>query len=515
MALKEFQITSILGGQSPLRHGAGKGQFLLSLSVDPEVQLDGAADGFIIPTAVTKFSSTGLSGAPMWIETNPTDSLVYVYADDGELISYDNSLASETVIGTPTNGSGNGMAFINDHLIIPTDDDIAVYGPLSSSPTIDSTWGTVTGGLTALIDTTYPSIRSVAYPNHMAFRHSDGFVYVCNFHDNQGFIDRVGITAAGANNGSLSDVLDLPVDVRPFVISNYGTDLAIAGSVVGTTAQLRKGTSTLFLWDTFEDSFWREVPIPSAMVTAMLNINGRLYIWGAGANNGWQLYVYDGGETIEELYDSSVGSSPFAGAVDSQNGRIFWGSFDTRQTDIACVYAWGYQGSALPKRALHNVLTPAGLAATSIVSAVKCVDNLTSKEYPIFGHRDSTPSYGLSRYSESGTQNGVFRSESFIVGKRFKIRELRVPITGAVASGLVNKPTIVFDNGASTITLTEINNTNFSGATEVHYKAMEIDALGSGVIGRNDFYVQFQFDAGTVNKGVALPVSILVETLDD
>lgn len=515
MALKEFQITSILGGQSPLRHGAGKAQFLLSNSVDPEVQLDGAANGYIIPTAVTKFSSSGLSGAPIWIETNPTNSLVYVYADDGELISYDNSLGSETVIGTPTAGSGNGMAFLNDHLIIPTDTNIAIYGPLSSSPAIDSTWGTVTGGMNVLINTTYPSIRSVAYPNHMAFRHSDGFVYVTDFKANKGLIHRVGITTASANDGSLSDVLDLPVDVRPFAISNYGTDLAIIGSVVGTTAQLRKGTSTLFLWDTFEDTFWREVNIPSAMVTAMFNDGGRLYIWGASANQGWQLYVYDGGETVTEIYDSSVGSSPLAGAVDSQNGRLFWGSFDTRKTDTACVYALGYQGPALPKSALQNVLTPAGLSTTGIISAVRCIDNLTSKEYPIIGHRDSGSNFGLSRYSESGTQNGVFRSQSFVVGKRFKVREVRIPLTKAVANGVVNNPSIVYDDAGSTIALTAINNTNFSGATEVHYKAMEIDALASGAIGRNDFYVQFEFDAGTINTGVALPVTIIVETLDD
>ena len=171
-----IQVRSILGGQTPSYYLGAADQFLGSLAVDPDAPVGSniRTSGALVPVGYAKFSSTVMSGSSRWLLTNPKNALLYSYNSDGELVSYTSGMASETLIGTPTNGVGQGACALGDYLYLAGTTDISRYGPLSGSPSIADTWWTGTCGLTALTNTTYPSLRSLAIPNHAMHVHNDG-----------------------------------------------------------------------------------------------------------------------------------------------------------------------------------------------------------------------------------------------------------------------------------------------------------------------------------------------------
>lgn len=521
MAILNFEIKSILGGKSPMVHGGIEGQFLDSQAIDPEESLSALQKpgGSIMPIGYSKFSSTVPSGAPMWLQTNPINQNTYVYATDGELYNYDVNLnaAGEASIGTPTNGNGSGMGYMNDYLILPTTTNVSVYGPISGAAAITNSWWTATAGLTALTNTTYPGTRNVNYPNHAGHLHTDGKWYFCDYANGQGIINKLGITTAGANDGSAYNVLDLPSGTRPFDIESYGTDLAVIGSILGTSTSTKQGQSWLFLWDTFSDSFYRQVPIPAAFVSAILNVRGTPYIWGGSVDFGWQLYRYNGGYDVEQLLDSHEGSPPYAGAVDSYGDRICWGAYHSVPSTNASILAYGYQNQRLGSDLLNSIGSlSASIGTLPVISSLKFLQQAHRVKRPVIGWRtDTSAEYALSKTSAAATKNSYLWTQSISVGKPFKIRRIRVPLTSAVASGLQITPKIYYDENSTTKTLARIDNTNYPGESSVTYNALEIEeATTAGYTGQNNFFIEFYFD-GTSATGIALPVEVEIETLDD
>jgi hypothetical protein len=349
--------------------------------------------------------------------------------------------------------------------------------------------------------------------------HGDGFAYLCDWKNGTGMIHRIGVPPAGT--GSLYNALDFTsIPIYPMALESYGTYLAIIGTVLlnNTAPQIKTGKSYLFLWDCVSDSFNDQIEIPSALVTAILNVNGDLWIWGAGANSGFQIYKYTGGSSVTLIYDSSTGASPPAGAVDSQNGRVFFGTYDDANTyDDAVIAAIGYQNPKLGNDAI-NFISNLGTnnVSSSMISALKCVDAATNRELPIAGYVTNTTTYGMAKPSLSAAKTSFFHSAPIVVGQKFKVRGLRITLTGPVASGVVVEPTIVFEDGADSKQFTAINNTNYSGQTTIHYKPMEIESFATaGANGINDFYLRLFFNGGTGTVGVALPIEIDIETLDD
>lgn len=520
MAIINLQITSIMGGHSPLFHGAGEGQFISSLAIDPEASESLKPSGYILPVGYAKFSSSVPSGAPMWIVTNPVNQNHYVYGADGELYSYDSVLSSETSIGTPTSGAGNGSAYYNDYVYLATPTNVSRYGPLSGAAAIVNTaWtGATLGSQSALTNSTYPGTRNVDYPNHAMHVHTDGSLYFLDFASGQGMVHKIKTDSTGTNDGSAYNVLDLPFGVRPFDLEGYGTDLAVVGSVLGSSTTVKQGGSFLFLWDTFADSFYRQVPIPSAFASAIVNVGGTLYIWGGSIDFGWHLYRYTGGYDVEQLWDSHEGSPPYAGAVDTFGDRVAWGSYITGTPSIAaCIMAYGYQNERLGRDAVHNIGVVDSLNTLPVVSSLKFAQQAQRTKAPIIGWRtDTSAAYGLSKVSAAAAKNSWFWSPPFQVNKPFKVREIRIPLTDPVTSTVNIRPRIMFDDQGTTKTLTAINNTNYPGESVVRYNDLEIEeATSAGYVGKNNFFLELQWDAGTSAIGVALPIDITIETLDD
>lgn len=529
MALVTFTIDSILGGKAPYAHGGEEGQFLDSLAIDPESIALNSPSGNIMPVGYSKFSGGALAGAPMWIATSPYDTKHYVYTSNGELLSYSNTLGSEANPADPTSGAGNGMAVLHDYIYLATPTQVFRYGALSGGPTISNALiangelldGWDGGSDTLLAPTSYPATRNVTYPNHAMHVHSDGALYMCDYAGGRGLIHKIKTTAAGANDGSQYNVLDLPPGIKPFDIDSFGTDLAIVGSYASTDTNIRMPQSYLFIWDTLSDSFYRQIPIPTNLATSLTNVNGQLVIAAGSLDYGWQLYTYDGGYSVTEVWSQPSGSPPFAGAMESDGSRLAIGSSYNAgtgigtTTDAAFILTRGYQNDRLGTDAIHSIGAADTTDTGPIISALKFVQLQQTSKTPIIGWRTATPAYGISKVSASATKNSVFRSQVFSLNQPFKIRGLRIPLTATTASGLTIVPKFYIDDAADSKTLATINSTNYPSTNVITYKALEIDAASTaGIKGQNNFFLELAF-TGTSAIGVALPIEITIETLDD
>src|SRR3990167_10800547 len=188
MAKKVVKIETVFGGyQSAFHFGEGD-QYLSSIAIDPDVPVtDASTDiktgGIIRPVAYSEFSAAVLDGTPISFLAQPKSTTLYSIQANGDLVSYSSSFASEALVGTVTGTVSNGAVYYNNYIYIFTGTDVSRYGPLSGSPTLVNTvWtGATLGTQTALTNTTYPSLRSVSMPNHVAYVHGDNSMYFTDF----------------------------------------------------------------------------------------------------------------------------------------------------------------------------------------------------------------------------------------------------------------------------------------------------------------------------------------------
>lgn len=507
-------IRTILAGISPMSDVTTDGQYDSAIAIDPDFPIaDTGANavrpsGALRPVAYAKFSSTECNGNPYWITTSPKTSLVYTYLSSGKFNSYSSGLGSETNIGTPTSGAGNGMAYYNNYIYLATPTNISRYGPLDGSASLSNTvWtGSTLGSQTALVNTTYPSIRgSGTVPNHPMHVHVDNKLYFGDVVNGQGvihFIKTTKVTDQGdTNSGSTYNALDLPFGFLPMDIESYGNDLAIL-AVQTTNATLDQGKAVLFLWDTTSDTFYEQIPLPDTFGTALLNVNGGLYYWGGNftATGGHSLYQYLGGRTVKLLAPIPEGHPPLAGAVDAVGSKIVWGSFQTYPTNSACVWAFG---SKTGQSGLHNIAKATASASSTdgLVTALAFSEQ-RSLAMPglLIGWRDAG-AFGID--SLSTTYQTHYWRKRFSVGRPFRIKRVRFPLGAAVASNMTLVPTWYVDDLSSNTAGTTINTTNYA-ASERYIEQYP------GVTGKNDFTLQLVW-SGTALLPVKLPIEIDVE----
>ena len=516
--MAEHRISSILGGYAPTLFHRSAGQFTSSVAIDPDLPLPGnpiseRATGGINPAPYEKFSDTVVNSAPMWFMTNPKNALVYTYLFNGRFVSYDSALASETNIGTPTSGAGNGAVYYNNYVYLMTPTDVSRYGPLNNSPSLTNTvWsGATLGSQTALTNTTYPSISSVNYPNHAGHLHSDNAIYFCDFINGQGLIHKIKTkktTDEGdTDDGSAYNVLDLPFGYLPTDIESYGSDLAIL-AIQTTITTLNQGQAALFLWDTFASSFYIQIPINNPLATALFNRNGTLHTFSGNRNSGFVVSRYLGGYTFEDIDFFEEGLPPFAGAVDAYGSRLSFGSSITDPLLGAVVWGLGYKSPKLPSRARHSIASATlGGGTTPIITAVKYVQQASGiSPKVIMGWHDNTGD-GIDK--AGGTDSCVFKSEVFHEDTPFVIDSIRFALSRAVGSTTTIVPKIFYDNETTAKTLATVNDTNYTNSERViHYKAAEIEAsTTTNFLAQFNFLIQFTL-TGTDNNPILLPVII-------
>lgn len=533
------RIENFWGGVAPSRYFAGDGQHLAYIGIDPDLPISDAVgdretSGALRPAGYSSFDGANVNANPYWIVTTPKNSNVYTVLNNGRLISYTSALGSETLIGTATTSSGNGAVYYNNYIYVAANGDISRYGPLDGTPTLtDAVWtGSTLGSQTAIVNTTYPSIRgSGTLPNHAMHVHVDNKLYFCDYDSTSStattrgrglihFIRTTFSTNEGTgNDGSTYNALDLPLGFMPVDLESYGTDLVIA-AIQTSNSTINQGRAALFFWDTISSSFYNQVWLPDPLVTALLNNNGTLYIFsgpistGTDVSNGYRVSSYLGGQTIRQIYYSDVGSPPLAGAVDSHGDRVVWGTFT--QTPSTTAASPNYYAIVMAKNSKNHELSTGvfgiinsratGAAADGLVTAVKNVQN-ASFSYPkyVVGWRDAS-GYGLD---SSGTSYGtcVWRSRMYNVGKRFIIKRVRIPLGAAVAANHTITPTIFLDDfsSSSTTGMTVINSTNFASSERVAI-------FYPGVSGVNNFCLELSW-TGTALIPVLPPIEIDIDVL--
>jgi len=539
MAKFTITIDNILEGIAPNLYKGRQGQFAASIGIDPDLPLTDTGiktSGVLVPSTYADFSSTGLSGYPLWIITNPKNELLYAYASDGEFISYSATFGSETVIGVPTSGVGNGAAYYNNFIYLATPTNISRYGPLSETAALTNTvWtGTTLGSQTALGDIAYPANRGVTLPNHPMHVHSDNKLYVGDFstaaeaNRGRGLIHWIrttrGTNEGDTNDGTTRSAFVLPFGYAPTDIESWGNDLVIsaiylggentAGTNIAANNTLISGRAALFFWDAVNAPSlpYRMVPLVDPSVTALLNHNGTLYIFSGNMNNGMRVSVYEGGYRVKQIAFFEEGFSPPAGAVSGYGSRIAWGAFTTYPESAACVYALGYKDSNLPL-ALHNIINSSkgsGVAATNfMVSALSYVQH-ASFIIPrlVLGWKDGQPTedFGIDRYSGSSGRS-MWQSLTYNIGKEFRITKVSIPLGAAVASGHSLAISIFIDDASTETALTTINTTNYAASQR---KVVQYPS----VYGRNNFFLRFLWTS-TVTLTVVPPIVIEGETLQD
>jgi hypothetical protein len=479
-----------------------------------------------VPTRYAKFSGTEIDGFPTWLITQNKTTNSFAYTSTGKFHSFDSSLAMRTTDekGTSlpisiTGGAGNGAAYYNNFIYLAEATDISQYGGMDQGASIaitENVWtGAKLGSQSALTNTTYPSVRGTAIPNHPMHVHGDNACYFGDVVTGQGVLHKIitkKTTIEGdTDNGSGFNVLDLPFGFFPTDIESWGTDIVIlAIQTLDTT--INQGKAALFIWDAVNtDSFYRgPIFLPDPLATALLNVNGIIHIWSGNSVNGVRLSRYLGGDTIEEILYLEEGVPPFAGAVDALGSRIAFGGYTSYPVSSASVLALGSKRADLP-RGLHNIAKSASAGSTQMVFSTKYVQqdsNVAPKL--VIGWGDGSLK-GLDKISTSATFASVFRGPMLRIGERFEVKEVRIPLGAAVAANMTLTAKLFFDDASSSKTLTAINSTNFTGSQRrIVYKRPELkDARGD-----NNMFLELTW-TGTVSLPVLLPIIIRITTSED
>jgi len=526
--IEKYLIKSVLEGHSGTNYFGASGTFNTSIAIDPDLPVgsDTRTSGVMVPSRYEKFSGTELTGAPNWILTNNKTSNTIVYTSDGKLHSFDSSIAmratdeaSTSFPITITGGAGNGAVFYNNFYYFAEGTDISQYGGMDQGASIAKTENVWTGakfGLSALTNTTYPSLRGIPIPNHPMHVHTDNSCYIGDVVAGQGVVHRMNtrkVTIEGDTNGnvvpSAFNALDLPFGYYPTDFESYGTDLVIA-AIRTTNSTINQGNAALFFWDpTNTDTFYRQLALPDPLVTALLNVNGILYVWTGNASNGVRLSRYIGGETIQELAYQEEGVPPFAGAVDALGSRLVWGGFTTYPESSASVFAYGSKVDSLPK-GLHNIVRSTSSGATGNVSSLKFVQQASNVAPRLVVGWSDDSAKGLDKRSTTATFNSVWRSELFNVNKRFTAKRLPIPLANDVDANTDVTVKVWVDDFSTSFTLPTINNTNYPGKRKVIYKPGDLQS----VVGENNYCIEIKW-AGTTEMPVLLPIEMEVDVDQD
>jgi hypothetical protein len=514
--LIQIKIDSVLGGISPTKYLSQEQQFLDSIAIDPEFPITDTGvrpSGIIKPVAYESFSGANVTAKPMFIVTNPINSLVYVGLSNGRFLSYSATLGSETLIDS-SQSAINGMAYYNDYIYIATDANVCRYGPLSGSPSFTANvWtGATLGSLTALTNTTYPSLRNTGtYPNHVMFRHVNNVLYLLDYKSGVGYIHYVKTTATGGTNDtSVYNALDLPYGYMPTSGCSFGNDIVVT-AIQTTSTTTYQGASALFFWDTVDTSFYRVVPI-DGVATAVHNVNGIIYVWAGSVsgNGGHVLYRYVGGDSMQVVKTISEGYPPAHGAVATIGSRISWGSFKTDPENAAVVYSYGSKDGTLPE-SLNCVArsTITANATDGQVTALKyALQGTFSRPALVIGAKnDNTSTYTLDKLSTT-YQTHYWRSKMYNLDVEFDIKKINIPLGVAVATNMTLTPKLYLDDESKTVTQKVVNSTNFPNSDRI------ISLYPRGAQGYNNFYLELKW-TGTVNMPVLLPITVELEVKTD
>ncbi len=465
-------IKTILPGFSASDNIRKKGEFGASLGIDPILpDQDGGIQpsGIIRPTQYVKFSGSNVNATPLFIIPNPKNTNVYVFLSNGRIVRYNNSLGSETLIGTLTNAKCNGAEYYDNYINFAGTVLQGRYGPLDGTPSLTQDYWNGTLGLTALRNETYPKINGVTIPNHFMWRHTDNKLYICDvLVSNKGALHSLKTTKTtvegDTDDGSDHDTLDLNFGWWPVVMCSFETYLLIA-MIEGVSTTVLQKPARLILWDTVSDSF-QDVTIDGNFTEPIISAlqplsDGSVMIYSGkgGTQRGCRVSRFLSLNAVQHIGYYADMFPPLQGAVDAYAGRNIFGTGCTIPTEAACAIA---EGSPIPDMPLgtHNIIKSTLAGASPMVSALKYVQQDNADLVPIIGTKDA---------------------DSTQLEK----------LTNSTNTSLVIK--VYFDNASKSITLATIDNTSIRWASR-----HEIEIKSENLQGKNDFYIEFVWSNGAI-----------------
>jgi len=471
----KLAIQTILPGFSASDNIRKKGEFGASLGIDPVLpDTDGGTrpSGIIRPTQYAKFSGSNVNATPLFIRTNPKTATTYVLLSNGRLISYNSSLGSETLVGTLTNAKCNGAEYYDNYIHFAGTVLQGRYGPLDGTPTLTQDYWNGTLGLTALRNEDYPDINGVTIPNHFMWRHTDNALYICNvLATNKGSLNKIKTTKTTVEGDtddtekpSTADALDLLYGWYPVTMCSFGTYLLIA-FIEGTKTTIKQKPARLILWDTVSDSY-EDVTVDKnfsePIISALQPLNNgsvMIYSGKGGTKRGCRVDMFQSLNAVQPVGYYPDLFPPLQGAVDSYSGRNIFGTGCTIPATAGCVIA---EGSPYPEMPMgtHNVIKSTLAGASPMVSALAYVQQDNADLVPIIGCKDAV-STQLEKLTDSTNTSLVIK--------------------------------IYFDNGSKNTTLATIDNTSDRWASK-----HEIDIKSENLMGKNDFYIQFEWQNGDI-----------------
>lgn len=523
--LKRLKINQIFKGHQASQYFGADGTYQTSVAIDPDlpiVSTDVRTSGYAVPVGYAKFSGANVTAPVIRLITHPKKTnLFYAVTTDGKLISFTGAFATETVLATVAGGAAVWAEYYNNYIYIFTGTDVSRWGPLDGAAGLtDTVWtGATLGSLTALTNTTYPALRSVKMPNHVAHVHGDNSMYFCDFISGQGKIHRINTKLSGGVEGSVNGtvvasaygVLTLPFGFYPTALESRGVFLVIAGIYTVDTV-VNQGKAALILWNTTNTVTFDTGPIflPDPLVTALLDVNGTTHIWTGNSANGVRVSTYEGGQSIGDVCYQEEGLPPLAGAVDALGSRIVWGGFSTNPAAGAVVFAYGSKDARLP-RGLHNICKTSAATTTPFVTALKYIQqnsNVTPKAVAAWTDTAAANS-GIDQYSTSATLAAILR---FVInlGQAFELKTLMIPLAGAVGASTTITPTVYIDDLSSSVALTAINNTNFPAKRKAIYSGLDL----KNTYAHNNIVLEFAWTS-TDPLPIGFPITIDVDLKAD
>jgi len=350
----------------------------------------------------------------------------------------------------------------------------SIYGKFLTGETLTGEQSGATGLIMGYVDRYVEGTRERAILlTNVAGTFKDG-EYINGTTDGEALVD--GAIKRGYGQEVFREELKLEKDFIPTAIVSYGTDLIIAASN-GEEAKL-------YFWDTFDNSFYREVKLPYPTVSALLNHNGDLYVFGG--DEKFSIGKYIGGEAIQEIYHSDHGLLPLQGAVKTFHNKIMFGSRQTYPSTGGCIWAWGTK------------VNPTGLHAIASVSAQ--VSSLHQSGEDLIASSDGLYEKGSDGY------NSTWRSQMFNFSQPFSIDKITIPFTGSLGAGATAttvKATLRYDNDRITDDEHTITLGSDSRMFTIYPKHQ----------GTTNFCIELTWSGDTF-VGVGLPIKIDYQLLD-
>ena len=547
-----IKIQSILGGQSNMFGFAREDQFTNSFGIDPSLPLKNAygigitraSSGWIRPTGSSDFTAGTLHNAPIWMVTNPKNSLLYVYDVAGSVYSSSSGSGALTGLGDLNDdmtATGNGCSYYDNYIYFSTNTTVARYGPLDGTPAFtDNYWNSTLAKARLSDNSNYPQeVQTnyvLQYPNHVLHRHSDGRLYIADTVDNQGalhFIQTRKTTVEGDTDaGSTFGALYFGYGLYPTAMESYGSNLAIA-LYEGSGANYPQSKAKLAFWDTTSRNFnsitWSEFPDP--YISAMKNVNGTLYIAsGRVGYYGFRLSRYLGGNTFEEVARFNYGNMPFPGGMDAVGNQLVFGSCEENPARSGCVYSYGLNNLEI-KDGIFNIHKISSIQASAIAISVNALGGSQNMQLlPIrvgwsTGENGATSNNGIDSQGYYNVAGNYWESQVYTIGKPFRITKITIPLAEPLTA---TSPTIYFDIKFDSSNLTtnpthnrDIKNISYTNDGEkmiIVRRSEDSSSSYRGLVGQHNFRLAFQWgtDGGDTDiVTIALPITIEYELLED